>query len=106
MAWTLLLVAGFFEIVWATLLKFTDGFTNIWPSVGTVIAMAISMVCMSFALREIPMGTAYVVWTGIGAVGTVILGIMLFGEPKNTVRLMCIGLIIAGIVGLKWTSTS
>ena len=106
MAWTLLLVAGFFEIVWATLLKFTDGFTNIWPSVGTVIAMAISMVCMSFALREIPMGTAYVVWTGIGAVGTVILGIMLFGEPKDTVRLMCIGLIIAGIVGLKWTSTS
>lgn len=106
MAWTLLLVAGFFEIVWATLLKFTDGFTNMWPSVGTVIAMGISMVCMSFALREIPMGTAYVVWTGIGAVGTVILGIVLFGEPKNAVRLMCIGLIIAGIAGLKLTSTS
>ncbi len=106
MAWTLLLVAGFFEIVWATLLKFTDGFTEMWPSVGTVVAMSISMVCLSFALREIPMGTAYVVWTGIGAVGTVILGIMLFGEPKNAVRLMCIGLIIAGIVGLKWTSTS
>ena len=106
MAWTLLLVAGFFEIVWATLLKFTDGFTNIWPSVGTVLAMGISMVCMSFALREIPMGTAYVVWTGIGAVGTVILGIMLFGEPKNTVRLLCIGLIIAGIAGLKFTSPS
>ena len=106
MAWTLLLIAGFFEIVWATLLKFTDGFTNVWPSVGTVVAMAISMVCLSFALREIPMGTAYVVWTGIGAVGTVILGIVLFGEPKNAVRLMCIGLIIAGIAGLKWTSTS
>ena len=106
MAWTLLLVAGFFEIVWATLLKFTDGFTNVWPSVGTVVAMGISMVCLSFALREIPMGTAYVVWTGIGAVGTVILGIVLFGEPKNAVRLLCIGLIIAGIAGLKWTSPS
>ena len=106
MAWTLLLVAGFFEIVWATLLKFTDGFTEMWPSVGTVVAMSISMVCLSFALREIPMGTAYVVWTGIGAIGTVILGMMLFGEPKNAVRLMCIGLIIVGIVGLKWTSTS
>lgn len=106
MAWTLLLIAGFFEIVWAMLLKFTDGFTNVWPSVGTVVAMGISMVCLSFALREIPMGTAYVVWTGIGAVGTVILGIVFFGEPKNAIRLMCVGLIIAGIAGLKWTSTS
>ncbi len=106
MAWTLLLVAGFFEIVWATLLKFTDGFTNMWPSVGTVLAMGISMLCMSFALREIPMGTAYVVWTGIGAVGTVILGIVLFGEPKNAIRLMCIGLVIAGVAGLKLTSPS
>ncbi len=106
MAWTLLFVAGGFEIVWAALLKFTDGFTKVWPSIGTVVAMGISMVCMSFALRDIPMGTAYVVWTGIGAVGTVILGIMLFGEPKNAVRLMCIGLIIAGIAGLKWTSPS
>ena len=106
MAWTLLLVAGFFEIVWATLLKFTDGFTKVWPSIGTVVAMGISMVCMSFALRVIPMGTAYVVWTGIGAVGTVILGIVLFGEPKNAMRLMCIGLIIVGIAGLKLSSTS
>ena len=106
MAWTLLLVAGFFEIVWAMLLKFTDGFTNVWPSVGTVVAMGISMVCLSFALREIPMGTAYVVWTGIGAVGTVILGIVFFGEPKNAIRLMCVGLIIAGIAGLKLTSPS
>jgi quaternary ammonium compound-resistance protein SugE len=106
MAWTLLLVAGFFEIVWAMLLKFTDGFTNVWPSVGTVVAMGISMVCMSFALREIPMGTAYVVWTGIGAVGTVILGIVFFGEPKNAIRLVCVVLIIAGIAGLKLTSAS
>ena len=106
MAWTLLVVAGFFEIVWATLLKFTDGFTRMWPSVGTVVAMGISMVCMSFALRAIPMGTAYVVWTGIGAVGTVILGIVLFDEPKNVVRLAFIALIILGIVGLKLSSPS
>jgi quaternary ammonium compound-resistance protein SugE len=106
MAWTLLLIAGFFEIVWATTLKFTDGFTRLWPSIGTVIAMAISMVCMSFALRVIPMGTAYAVWTGIGAVGTVLLGILLFDEPKNAVRLLCIAMIILGIAGLKLTSSS
>jgi len=105
MAWTLIVVAGFFEIVWATLLKFTDGFTRLWPSVGTVVAMGISMVCLSFALRTIPMGTAYVVWTGIGAVGTVILGIVLFDEPKNAVRLVCIAMIILGIAGLKLSSS-
>ncbi|MEJ2229984.1 MAG: quaternary ammonium compound efflux SMR transporter SugE [Nitrospirales bacterium] len=106
MAWTLLLVAGFFEIVWATALKFTDGFTRLWPSVGTVLAMAVSMVCMSFALRVIPMGTAYAVWTGIGAVGTVLLGILLFDEPKNAVRLLCIAMIILGIAGLKLSASS
>ena len=106
MAWTLLLVAGFFEIVWATALKFTDGFTRLWPSVGTVVAMAVSMVCMSFALRAIPMGTAYAVWTGIGAVGTVILGILLFDEPRNAVRLLCIAMIILGIAGLKLSAPS
>jgi len=106
MAWTLLVVAGFFEIVWARLLKFSDGFTRMWPSVGTVVAMGISMVCMSFALRDIPMGTAYVVWTGIGAVGTVILGMVLFDEPKNVVRLVCIAIIILGIAGLKFSSPS
>ena len=106
MAWILLLVAGFFEIVWATLLKFTDGFTKVWPSIGTVVAMGISMVCLAFALRAIPMGTAYAVWTGIGAVGTVILGIVLFDEPKNAVRLVCLAMIIAGIAGLKLSSAS
>ena len=106
MAWTLLLVAGFFEIVWATALKFTDGFTRFWPSVGTVLAMAVSMVCMSFALRAIPMGTAYAVWTGIGAVGTVLLGILLFDEPRNAVRLLCIAMIILGIAGLKLSAPS
>jgi quaternary ammonium compound-resistance protein SugE len=106
MAWTLLLVAGFFEIVWATLLKFTDGFTKVWPSLWTVVAMGISMVCLSFALCEIPMGTAYAVWTGIGAVGTVLLGIALFAEPKNAIRLLCIAMIIGGIAGLKLSSPS
>ena len=106
MAWTLLLVAGFFEIVWATALKFTDGFTRLWPSVATVVAMAISMICMSFALRAIPMGTAYAVWTGIGAVGTVVLGILLFDEPKTAVRLLCLAMIILGIAGLKLSAPS
>ena len=105
-AWMWLLVAGAFEIVWATGLKFTDGFTRLWPSVGTVGAMAVSMFCLSLALRAIPMGTAYVVWTGIGAVGTVILGIILFGEPKNVIRFLCIALIIGGIAGLKLSSPS
>ncbi|MCA9454637.1 MAG: quaternary ammonium compound efflux SMR transporter SugE [Nitrospira sp.] len=106
MAWTLLVVAGIFEIIWATGLKYTDGFTRLWPSVGTVVAMAVSMICLSLAFRVIPMGTAYTVWTGIGAVGTVLLGILLFDEPKNAVRLVCITLIIVGIAGLKLSDPS
>ena len=106
MAWTLLVVAGIFEIIWATGLKYTDGFTRLWPSVGTVVAMAVSMSCLSLAFRVIPMGTAYTVWTGIGAVGTVLLGILLFDEPKNAVRLVCITLIIVGIAGLKLSDPS
>ena len=106
MAWTWLLVAGAFEIVWATGLKFTDGFSRLWPSLGTVGAIAVSMFCLSLALRAIPMGTAYAVWTGIGAAGTVLLGIILFDEPRNALRLLCIGLIIAGIAGLKLSEPS
>ena len=106
MAWTLLVVAGIFEIIWATGLKYTDGFTRLWPSVGTVVAMAVSMICLSLAFRVIPMGTAYTVWTGIGAVGTVLLGILLFDEPKNPARLVCITLIIVGIAGLKLSDPS
>ena len=106
MAWTLLVVAGIFEIIWATGLKYTDGFTRLWPSVGTVVAMGVSMICLSLAFRVIPMGTAYTVWTGIGAVGTVLLGILLFDEPKNAVRLVCITLIIVGIAGLKLSDPS
>ena len=106
MAWVYLLVAGAFEIVWAVSLKFTDGFTRLWPSVGTVVAMGISMVCISFALRSIPMGTAYAVWTGIGAAGTAILGILYFGEAGGLLRVACIALIVVGIAGLKLTATS
>ena len=106
MAWLLLFVAGFFEIVWAAALKYTDGFTRLGPSVATVVAMGISMVCMSFALREIPMGTAYAIWTGIGAAGTVILGMILFDEPRNAVRLLCIVATTAGTAGLKLSAPS
>lgn len=104
MAWILLAVAGLFEVAWAIGLKYTEGFTRLWPSVGTVAAMAISVVLLGLAMRTMPVGTAYAVWTGIGAVGTVILGIVLFAEPATAARLACVGLIVAGILGLKLTS--
>jgi quaternary ammonium compound-resistance protein SugE len=101
MAWTYLLVAGLFEIAWAIGLKYTEGFSRLWPSLATLAAMILSLGFLALALKELPVGTAYAVWTGIGAVGTVILGIYLFGEPANAARLACIGLILVGIVGLK-----
>lgn len=101
MAWILLLLAGLFEVVWAIGLKYTDGFTRPWPSVVTVAAMIASVVLLAWAMKTLPVGTAYAVWTGIGAVGTVILGIALFGEAATLARLACVGLIVAGIVGLK-----
>lgn len=104
MAWLILLVAGLFEVTWAIGLKYTEGFSRLWPSVFTLVAMAISVVLLSLALRSIPVGTGYAVWTGIGAVGTAILGIVLFKEPATVARLVCIGLIVAGIVGLKYFS--
>ncbi len=106
MAWVYLLVAGAFEIVWATGLKYTEGFSRLWPSVGTVAAMSVSMVCLALALRAIPMGTAYAVWTGIGAVGVAIMGIILFNEPRDLARLFFIFVIIMGIVGLKLSSST
>ena len=106
MAWIYLFVAGFFEIVWATGLKYSDGFTRLWPSIGTVAAMGVSMVCLALALRAIPIGTAYAIWTGIGAVGTAIMGIVLFNEPRDVARLFFIFLIIAGIAGLKLSSST
>ena len=100
-AWLVLLVAGLCEIGWAVGLKYTEGFSRLWPSVGTVAAMAASVALLGFALKVLPLGTAYAVWTGIGAVGTAILGIYLFNEPRDALRLACIALIVAGIVGLK-----
>ena len=101
MAWFILLVAGLFEIGWAVGLKYSDGFTRLWPSLGTVAAMAASLGLLGLALRSLPLGTAYAVWTGVGTVGTALLGIALLGDSADPLRLICIGLIVAGIVGLK-----
>jgi quaternary ammonium compound-resistance protein SugE len=101
LAWTYLVIAGLFEMAWAIGLKYTDGFSRLWPSLGTVAAMAISLGFLGLALKTLPVGTAYAVWTGIGAAGTVLLGILLFAEPATALRLGCVGLILAGIVGLK-----
>ena len=101
MAWTLLIIAGLFEVGWAIGLKYTEGFSRLVPSLWTVAAMAVSFILLSIALKTLPVGTAYAVWTGIGAVGTAALGIYLFGEPATAARLASIGLIVAGIVGLK-----
>jgi quaternary ammonium compound-resistance protein SugE len=101
MAWLYLLIAGLFEIGWAIGLKYTDGFSRLIPSLWTVGSMGVSFLFLSLALRSLPVGTAYAVWTGIGAVGVAILGIVLFAEPANALRLGCIGLIVAGIAGLK-----
>jgi quaternary ammonium compound-resistance protein SugE len=101
MAWVVLLAAGLFEVGWAVCLKYTKGFTQFWPTVGFATFMLLSFYLLGVALKSLPLGTAYTVWTGIGAVGTVILGIFLFGEPADLRRLACIGLVIAGIVGLK-----
>ena len=106
MPWILLVIAGLFEVAWAIGLKYTEGFTKLWPSVGTLAAMALSVILLGLAMRSLPVGTAYAVWTGIGAVGTVILGIVLFAEPANAARLACVGLIVAGILGLKLTSAA
>ena len=104
MSWIYLSIAGVLEIVWAIGLKYTEGFTRPLASAVTIAAMAASMWCLALALKEIPIGTGYAVWVGIGAVGTAILGIALFGESAAWPRLACIGLILAGIVGLKLTS--
>lgn len=101
MAWTLLLIAGLFEVGWAIGLKYTDGFTQPWPTALTVSAMVISMVLLGLAAKDLPIGTAYAVWTGIGAVGAFVLGIVLFREPATAARIACVALILAGIVGLK-----
>jgi quaternary ammonium compound-resistance protein SugE len=101
MAWIILLAAGLFEIGWAVGLKYTEGFTRPWATLWTAIALIASMTLLGLSLRTLPLGTAYAVWTGIGTIGTAILGIVLFREPATAMRLLCIALILAGIVGLK-----
>jgi len=103
-AWYYLLVAGLFEVVWAVGLKYTEGFSRLWPSAGTVLAMIASFYCLAAALKTIPVGTGYAVWTGIGAAGTALFGIFLFGESTSVPRLVSIALILCGIVGLKVSS--
>lgn len=103
MAWVLVVIAGVFEIGWAVGLKYTEGFTRVWPSIVTGVSMVASVVLLGLAMRSLPVGTAYAVWTGIGAVGTVVLGILLFDEPATSGRLACIVLIVSGILGLKLT---
>lgn len=106
MTWVVLFVAGLLEIGWAVGLKYTAGFTRLWPTVGTAAALIASMALLGVALRTLPLGTAYAVWTGIGTVGTAVLGIMVFREPASAMRLVCIGLIVVGILGLKLASPS
>ena len=104
MPWIILVLAGLFEVGWAIGLKYTDGFSKLWPTVGTVAAMAISLGLLGIAMKSLPVGTAYAIWVGVGAVGTVILGIVLFNEPVNALRMISVGLIIAGLFGLKLAS--
>jgi quaternary ammonium compound-resistance protein SugE len=101
MAWVVLAVAGVFEVGWAVGLKYTEGFTRLWPTIGTLAAMIISLGLLGIAVRSLPIGTAYAVWTGIGTVGTVLVGIYVLGEPATFIRLFCVLLIVSGIIGLK-----
>lgn len=104
LAWLYVVLAGICEIGWAVSLKYTEGFTRLWPSLLTILCIALSMALIALALKTLPMGTVYAMWTGIGAVGTVLFGIFIFGEPATLIRLSCIGLIVAGIMGLKFAS--
>jgi len=101
MAWFVLFLAGLFEVGWAVGLKYTEGFTRLWPTVGTAVALIASMTLLGLALRDLPLGTAYAVWTGIGTIGTAVLGMLIFREPATVARLLCMSLIVIGIVGLK-----
>jgi quaternary ammonium compound-resistance protein SugE len=104
--WQALLLAGFFEIAWALGLKYSDGFTRIWPSLGTTAAIALSLVLFSLSLRSIPFGTAYAIWTGTGAAGSILAGVLLFGESAGVFRFTCLVLIVIGIVGLRVATPS
>jgi quaternary ammonium compound-resistance protein SugE len=104
MSWILLFVAGLFEIGWAVGLKFTDGFSRFWPTVATALSMAVSLGLLGLAMRTLPLGTAYAVWVGVGAVGTALVGVVWLGEPASAMRLASLSLIVAGLVGLKLAS--
>ena len=104
MKWIYLIIAGLFEVWWAVKLKFSEGFTRILPSILTIVGMILSFYFLSVSLKSLPLGTAYAIWTGIGTIGTVILGIVLFKEPLDIIRIICIILIVSGIIGLKLTS--
>jgi quaternary ammonium compound-resistance protein SugE len=106
MNWFVLVVAGLFEIGWAIGLKYTQGFTRLWPTVGTIAAIALSMGLLGVAMKSLPVGTAYAIWVGIGTVGTAILGMVLFGEPANLLRIGSLALIVIGVVGLKLANTA
>lgn len=101
MAWFALLLAGLLEIAWALGLKYSDGLTRFWPTLGTIVAILLSFALLAASLRAVPFGTAYAIWTGIGAAGAVIAGMVLFGEPADVLRMTCLGLIVAGMIGLK-----
>lgn len=104
MNWIILFIAGLFEVAWAIGLKYSNGFTKLWPSIFTVVTMIISMGLLAYAVKHLPVGTAYAIWTGIGAVGTAVLGIILFGESKEVLRILFILLIVVGIIGLKFVT--
>lgn len=101
MSWLVLIIAGLFEIGWAVGLKYTEGFTRLWPSIGTAASMVISLALLGLAMKQLPLGTAYAVWVGVGAVGTVLLGIVMLGESASAARLFSVGFIVMGIIGLK-----
>ncbi|MGL4473862.1 MAG: quaternary ammonium compound efflux SMR transporter SugE [Shewanella sp.] len=105
MHWVILVIAGLFEVAWAIGLKYTDGFIKLWPTVGTLMSLLASFLLLGFALKTLPVGTAYGIWVGIGAVGTALMGILLFGESTDVLKLVSLGLICAGIVGLKLSHT-
>ncbi len=106
MAWLILTIAGFFEVGWAVGLKYTEGFTRLWPTLGTIASMAVSLFLLGVAMKSLPLGSAYAVWVGVGAVGTVLLGMILFGESANPARMISVALILTGIVGLKMSTPS
>lgn len=105
MAWAYLVIAGLLEVAWATTMKYSEGFTRFWPAVATVLLMLASFALLSQSMKSLPLGTAYGVWTGIGAVGSAVVGILLLGESRDAVRIFCILLILAGIIGLKLTAS-